>query len=481
MAANGDPSKNAETGYKCTFIEDVPELFKCNICRWVLRDPQITECCGKNACRPCIAKIAKENRPCPIPGCARPTPSVRINFNRDLHFDILKSTVYCTRREAGCEWMGRLEHLDGHLKECPFAEEECRNLCGLYVQRRLVEAHEAICERLAVKCHQCGVGYERREHLDHIAVCPFTKVKCPFNIVGCTSEVLNKDLQEHFDQSLAKHYALVSKQSRDVSAEVEGSKLMAEVEEKLAPWRREVKSFIDDISANEAEIAELQVAFEEAQREFKELKRKHGQILLEKQSLVLEREKSLRVICEDEEKAFLEAKVKCFGPALPRIHPNDITSRPASCPATTQEYTPRVSFTIPDFATHRKNDALMCLPPFYSHNGGYRMCLVVYCNGYRMVKSNSLSVLVSLMKGKYDEHLLWPLKCNVTVEIHGVSLQNIRKTIEVKSAQPLVEDECPAVQNKYGGCDNFLRLNNIRPSYYLSADGCLKIDVCSVY
>ena len=53
-----------------------------------------------------------------------------------------------------------------------------------------------------------------------------------------------------------------------------------------------------------------------------------------------------------------------------------------------------LSFTIQNFVEERKNDAVLCMPPFYSHNGGYKMCLVVYCNGYREAKGNYLTVLV---------------------------------------------------------------------------------------
>ena len=37
----------------CSFVEEPPELFQCGVCQLVLRDPQITEYCRKNACRHC--------------------------------------------------------------------------------------------------------------------------------------------------------------------------------------------------------------------------------------------------------------------------------------------------------------------------------------------------------------------------------------------------------------------------------------------
>ena len=73
------------------FVEELPELFKCGVCRLVLRDPHITECCGKNACHSCITKVAEDGGACPIPGCG--CQNVKTNFNRGLRSDILESHV----------------------------------------------------------------------------------------------------------------------------------------------------------------------------------------------------------------------------------------------------------------------------------------------------------------------------------------------------------------------------------------------------
>ena len=45
------------------------------------------------------------------------------------------------------------------------------------------------------------------------------------------------------------------------------------------------------------------------------------------------------------------------------------------------------------------------------------MCLVVYCNGYREAKGNYLTILVSVLKCKYDDNLEWPLNCTVSIEL----------------------------------------------------------------
>ena len=53
--------------------------------------------------------------------------------------------------------------------------------------------------------------------------------------------------------------------------------------------------------------------------------------------------------------------------------------------------------------------------PFYTHQEGYKMRLVVYPDGKRSGAGTHISVAIYLMSGKYDAKLEWPL--NITLEI----------------------------------------------------------------
>ena len=465
-----------DAGYTCSFVENPPELFLCEICKLVLRNPQITQCCGKNACRSCIAKEAENGEACPISACQK--QCVKITPNKDLDYEILISRVYCTSKENDCQWMGTLESLDKHLEECPFLEVECPSSCSVKIQRRLVKDHEAICERFPVKCQKCGDMYERRDRLSHLDACSLTKVKCPFSIVGCTTEVLNKDLQQHFEESLSVHYALVAKQSEDTQAEIRQHKLLTQAKEKVEPLLAqsvEVAGLNDEIvAAEKEEMIELQRALEEAKLEFIKLQQRHDQVAAQLQHHICEREASICAVREEFDNLMLTSKVRCYGPALPCVHPIDIVSRPLHSPETTEEYIPRVSFMIPRFCEERKNDAYICLPPFFSYRGGYKMCLSLYCNS---VKGKSASVCVCILSSKYDEKLEWPLQCKVEIEIQSVqkSTSNMKQTIEVKSQSPTPRDTF--MSQRPGGCLDALK--GLPLSFYLM-DGCLSIDVVRV-
>ena len=55
--------------------------------------------------------------------------------------------------------------------------------------------------------------------------------------------------------------------------------------------------------------------------------------------------------------------------------------------------------------------------PFYSHFGGYKMCLKVYANGSGDGKGTHVSVYTHLMKGENDDNLKWPFRGIITVTL----------------------------------------------------------------
>ena len=73
------------------------------------------------------------------------------------------------------------------------------------------------------------------------------------------------------------------------------------------------------------------------------------------------------------------------------------------------------------------------------------MCLVVYCNGCSTTKGN-LTILVRVLKGKYDDHLKWPLNCTAEIEISNLKgADSIRHFYAIK-AQNRVYDNYPNLQ-----------------------------------
>ena len=54
---------------------------------------------------------------------------------------------------------------------------------------------------------------------------------------------------------------------------------------------------------------------------------------------------------------------------------------------------------------------------FYTHPGGYKMCILTYLNGHGDGEGTHVSVFTKLLEGCYDNHLHWPFLGTVTVEL----------------------------------------------------------------
>lgn len=66
-----------------------------------------------------------------------------------------------------------------------------------------------------------------------------------------------------------------------------------------------------------------------------------------------------------------------------------------------------------EYSRHKRDREMWYSTPFYTRPGGYKLCLGV--NTYTDVKC--ISVHVYLMRGEYDDALVWPICGNITVQL----------------------------------------------------------------
>ena len=129
-------------------------------------------------------------------------------------------------------------------------------------------------------------------------------------------------------------------------------------------------------------------------------------------------------------------------------------------------------------------------PPFYSHRGGYSMCLAVVPNGNDLGAGTHVSVYVHLERGKHDDSLQWPFRGEVTFELLNQSTNSHHRKGIAKFMQP-EETICNArvdnADRSAGGVgyDTFIsheKLRNSRNCVYIK-DNCvfLKVSRVTVY
>ena len=80
---------------------------------------------------------------------------------------------------------------------------------------------------------------------------------------------------------------------------------------------------------------------------------------------------------------------------------------------------PPYYFLLDNLDHYKRFNCLFRSEPFYSHAGGYKMCLFIYPNGYGLGKDHFLSLYVTILKGEYDDGLHWPFDGQVTVQAYN--------------------------------------------------------------
>ncbi len=95
-------------------------------------------------------------------------------------------------------------------------------------------------------------------------------------------------------------------------------------------------------------------------------------------------------------------------------------------------------FVMTSFREHQLKDDDWFTPPFYSHVGGYKISLRVRANGRASGVGTHVSVDLYLMWGENDDHLKWPFRGDITVQLinHREDKSHIEKVIDITDRVP---------------------------------------------
>ena len=337
------------------FVEQPPGEFYCLVTRKLLLEPFQTACCGNHLTEEAVQQIKRDSKACPH--CNQSLK--QIFFDRSFKRRVENLQVHCSKKGAGCSWMGELGSLDRHLSnglvggQCQYVAVACPNLCGRRLQRRNLERHKANdcpkrqftcmhcthgatyqkivedhwpkCSKYPLECpNNCGKRSIERQHLpNHLKVCPLQLVECEFDYAGCRRRIQRQGMQSHVDSSMQVHLQMVARHAKLQETRIE------QLEEKMG---------------------------------------------------------------------MLTAEFNLRSTAL-------------------EVFIPPPVFTMTNFEQHKMDEDQWFSPPFYSHIGGYKMCISVFGNGSEAGNGTHVSVLLHIMRGEYDDNLKWPFHGEVTVQL----------------------------------------------------------------
>ena len=296
-----DRSKR-KVGHEGEFVERPPKQFQreCSICLLILREPHLISCCGHSFCEDCIGRIREDGKPCPL--CNEPT-FVTLP-NQGLQRSLNEFDVSCSHRELGCEWVGKLGSLDGHLNAepqpgcqlvgCQFVELEC-NHCKTYVRRLAIAVHHnERCPKRAYTCEYCkeykstfedvasqhysecrhfilpcpnncspeGSMIERQDLEHHVQEdCPLTIVDCSLHYAGCEVRLPRKDLSSHMREDASSHVTLLAAENQRMTKQLlEKDRRIQENVQHLTEGSTDLRSCIDELKQELAKHQQLNIA-----------------------------------------------------------------------------------------------------------------------------------------------------------------------------------------------------------------------------
>ena len=104
-------------------------------------------------------------------------------------------------------------------------------------------------------------------------------------------------------------------------------------------------------------------------------------------------------------------------PFLPLLPAGSAVPLTATVVTPSHVFVPPPTFIMTNFSHRKDSGEEWYSPPFYSHIGGYKMCLGVVANGWGQGAGTHVSAANYLMRGEYDDDLLWPFRGEITFQL----------------------------------------------------------------
>ena len=352
-------------GYDYQFVDKVPDTLICNICHFPSRDPYLSVCCGHLFCYSCLNNGVTAIKICPM--CRSQEFTTFSNKQADREVNNL--SVLCPNKKKGCDWVGELRAITEHIgssEGCKYVCVLCRNGCGKKIQRKNLLHHLLVsCPCREEECkHCCTVGRYQYIMGRHKKFCPKLPLPCPNK---CKSNKINReDMAEHrkscpLEMVWCKHgcdFKVARKDQEKHDQE--------KMQDHLALTKAELMATKDRVNVLEALL-------------FQYINKQSG----------------------DDRRINSQWSIQ--------LHLASLT-------ASTSPVVP-VVIKMKEYNKMKEQNKKWYSDNIYTNNKGYRLCLCVCAGGKHIGIGTHLSVYLCLMKGCYDEQLMWPFRGEVEISL----------------------------------------------------------------
>ena len=246
---------------------------------------------------------------------------------------------------------------------CPVCREE--NLAAVKdnFHKRKALSLKVRCPRKAEGCEWQG---ELRSLEQHVAQsCEHKVIQCDFSYAGCGAQLQRRLMSAHMKEGMEAHLSLLSLVAQEVP------KLQTVVQQQTDQIKKQDDQLKQQIKQKEDLIKQQIKQQGDQMKLMVDLIKQQGDLIKQMENRIKQLEKPF----------------------------------------------PPVNIIMDDFEQHKKSNDSWYSPPFYTHLGGYRVCLKVTANGNGDGKGTHVSVAVCLMRGEFDDLLKWPFRGDVTIQL----------------------------------------------------------------
>ena len=366
-------------------MEEPPKDFFCAVSLELLREPRQTDCCGHHFEREVAEQLQKSGKPCPM--CKK----VNFTTHEDKYHKrrVSEVSVRCLHKKRGCGWVGELGNLEDHVTHCPKQPWQCQ-YCSTEGLKEMKTEHLSACAQFPVPCpNSCLVGTVPRCQVDqHKLECPLEELDCEYAEFGCTVRLPRRDMGEHLRQGEQQHVLKMCVLNIGLSR-----KLMQEVAEK------------------DQQIGQLQAQVQAMEKQLHEEVEKL-------QEATVERINAMETRLHTEVKGMEKQLGKSVSQANNSVEAvkSDIVDVQHQVYSISSPIPP-LEFVVTNFAALKYHKQEWRCPPFYSHHGGYKMCIGVAPSGSHSGSGTHVSIRFYKMRDLNSAKLTWGIKLRVTIQV----------------------------------------------------------------
>ena len=384
----------------------------------------------------------------------------------------------CELREVKCEYCnttGSYQWINSsHCEECPKYPVECPNHCEVgHVRREKISGHLEECPLAIVECPYAAVGCEsvvrRKEEMEHVMGSIGQHMEYNKNAILANQNEFQKrlDVKEQEIEKIKQDLQAKEREMDDIKEELQATKdrqeqaMMRSInknlrktidrldakEKELQDIKRDLQATRDRLDAKEQTLMNITKDLQDAKqtmvsinkdlqdtknnlRQSEEIQSQLKRTITEKGRELDEVRKNAEENNETLKKMIQQLKDKLEGTEQSFQHQLKVNTQLQlqveaisnstwalqldHCAVTGNKVLPVVS-KLSQF--HRYNNGQSTYSAeFYTRDGGYKMCLRIYPNG-QINYDNYISVSARLMMGDHDDHLAWPVKGILTVQL----------------------------------------------------------------